>query len=256
MDNPALHNPQFEGSTFFWESGPTGVLLLHGLTATTSEVRMLARHLYGWGYTLSGPLLPGHGTTPGELNRTRWTDWALAAEEAYQKLRANCRRVFVGGESMGAVLALFLASEHPEISGVMCYAPALKLALQPLQVMQMYLAAPFMLSVPKGSIDVSQNWQGYPVNPLKAGIELLKLEKEVTRRLSRIEQPILVVEGRLDTTIDLTSADLICQGVRSTIKSQHMMENSSHVVLLDSELDQISALTLNFMQLAGQDSKA
>ena len=30
-------NPELEGGSFFWKGGETGVLLLHGLTATTAE---------------------------------------------------------------------------------------------------------------------------------------------------------------------------------------------------------------------------
>src|SRR5512142_3213769 len=110
MPDQPLHNPHLEGESFFWEAGPTGVLLLHGLTATTAEVRLLARRLHDRGYTIAGPLLPGHGTTPENLNRTRWIDWVQAAEESYRELSARCTRVFIGGESMGAVAALYLGS--------------------------------------------------------------------------------------------------------------------------------------------------
>ena len=59
----AIFNPELEGGSFFWKGGGTGVLLLHGLTATTAEVRPLAKCLLVEGYTVSGILLPGHGTT-------------------------------------------------------------------------------------------------------------------------------------------------------------------------------------------------
>jgi hypothetical protein len=62
--NSALQNPHLEGDSFTWESGPLGILLLHGFTATTAEVRPLAKLLHQDGYTVSGPLLPGFGTTP------------------------------------------------------------------------------------------------------------------------------------------------------------------------------------------------
>lgn len=100
----ALQNPHLEGHTFTWEAGPVGVLLLHGFTATTSEVRPLARLLLEGGYTVSGPLLPGFGTTPEEANRVRWGNWVEAASLAYQELAGRCSTVFVGGESMGGLL--------------------------------------------------------------------------------------------------------------------------------------------------------
>ena len=114
-------NPELEGGSFFWKGGETGVLLLHGLTATTAEVRPLAKRLLNEGYTVSGILLPGHGTTPENLSQTHREDWIKASEEAYNELKWECSSVIVGGESVGALLALRLASDHPEIKGCLLY---------------------------------------------------------------------------------------------------------------------------------------
>jgi carboxylesterase len=248
MNNPYLKNPQLEGEPFFWEGGPTGVFLSHGLTATAAEVRPMAQRLQAQGYTVAGPLLPGHGTRPEDLNRVRWQEWAQAGEEVYQQLKQRCERVFLGGESAGAVLALYLASEHPEAVAVLTYAPAIKLALRPLDLIRLRLLAPFVASVPKGAIDREDNWQGYKVNPLKGAVQLLKFDEEVIRRLPRIHQPVLIVQGRLDTTVHLTVGEIILGGVSSTVKELHWMEHSTHVVLLDQELDEVMRITLEFMQ--------
>ena len=79
--------------------------------------------LHQQGYTVAGPLLPGHHTRPEDANRYRWRDWVCAVEESYQQLTAHCQRVVIGGESMGALLALYLASEHPEAAATLAYAP-------------------------------------------------------------------------------------------------------------------------------------
>ncbi len=243
-------NPHLPGEAFFWEGGPVGVLLLHGLTATTAEVRPLAHILQGKGYTVAGPLLPGHGTKPEDLNRVTWSDWIWEAEQAYQYLATVCDRVFVGGESTGAVIALYLASQHPEIAGVLNYAPAIQLALDTPDMVRLYAAAPFMEFVPKSNSGGHPRWQGYPVNPLKGVIELVRLGREVRRRLPLIEQPILVVQGRHDTTIDPQSGEIILEGAASEVKELHWMENSTHVVIIDEELEKIGEITLRFMQNA------
>jgi len=51
----------------------------------------------------------------------RWQDWAAAGEEVYRRLQDKCQQVFVGGESMGSLVALHLASQHAEAAGVLCY---------------------------------------------------------------------------------------------------------------------------------------
>lgn len=97
MTKPDIFNPRLRGDPFFWEGGPIGALLVHGFTATTAEVRPFARFLHARGFTVAGPLMPGHGTTPYALNHTPWTAWVQAAEEVYQKLRTCCEMAFISG---------------------------------------------------------------------------------------------------------------------------------------------------------------
>ena len=141
------------------------MLLIHGYTATTAEVRPLARDLHQQGYTVAGPLLPGHNTQPEDANRYRWRDWVRAVEESYQQLAARCQRVVVGGESTGALLALYLASEHPEAAAILAYAPALKLKMGPRQIALIRVLAPFVPYIRKQEMGDDPLWQGYPVYP-------------------------------------------------------------------------------------------
>jgi carboxylesterase len=244
----ALYNPHLEGDAFFWQAGPVGVLLSHGLTATAAEVRPLAHRLHEAGYTVAGPLLPGHGTTPADLNRTPWQDWVRSAEGNYRRLATRCERVFVGGESMGAVAALYLASEHPEAVGVLAYAPIIKLNLGAWDRLRLRLLAPFISTLAKTDWKPCEGWQGYPVTPLRAAMQLLHMEQEVVRRLPRIHQPVLVVQGRLDTTVHPRSGEIIRLGVSSAAVAVHWLEDSCHTVVLDQEFDQVVDLTLSFIE--------
>ena len=63
-----IKNPQLDGNPFFYKGNKVGFLLIHGFTATTTEVRLLADKLHKDGYTVSAPLLPGHMTTPEDMN--------------------------------------------------------------------------------------------------------------------------------------------------------------------------------------------
>lgn len=246
--NPALQNPHLDGRAFSHEAaGPNAVLLLHGFTATCAEVSHLGQVLHQAGYTTLGPLLPGHGDTPEALNKARWQDWIETAEQAYQKLARRYQRVFIAGESNGALITLYLAAQHPEIVGLMTYAPAIKLPLSRLQRLVVHLLAPFVTSVPKRISNDDQVWQGYKVNPLKGVLQILRLQKEVRACLPKINQPILIVQGRQDQTIDPQSAQMIYDRVSSTEKELHWMEQSRHCVLLDKERDQVIRLTLQFM---------
>jgi carboxylesterase len=224
MPDSTLKNPQLDGSAFYWEGGPVGILLVHGLTATAVEVRLFAQRLHDLGYTVAGPLLPGHGSTPAALNRTHWPEWVAEAEQVYLQMAKTCQSIILGGESAGAVIALYLASFHPEAVAVLAYAPAIKLAVSRLQEIELRLAAPFILATPKGDIDREDYWQGYKVNPLKATLQLIQFQKEALKRLPMVEQPLLVVQGRHDTTIHPTAGEIAMQAAGSTVKEMHWME--------------------------------
>ncbi len=249
MTSSQLYNPHIEGEPFLWQSGKTGVLLLHGLTATPAEVIPLGRVLHAAGYTVMGPLLPGHGTTPADLNRVHWRDWVATAEGAYRQLTDMCDRVVVGGESTGAVLALWLAATHPDAAAVLAFAPALKLALSRWDVWRTYLAAPFVAAVPKPGLGGpgSDLWQGYPVNPLRGIIQLFGLQKAVRPRLKDVHQPLLLVEGANDKTIAGECVPVIRAAVQSQVVETHILPQSSHVVILDKEREQAFAITLKFL---------
>ena len=226
------------------------MLLLHGFTATPIEVRSLAERLRDRAYTVAGPLFPGHGTVPEDLNRVRWQDWVDAAEASYRQLAEQCDRVFVAGESMGGVVALYLAAEHSEALGVMVYAPAIELTLSRFRRFVLRVAAPFVPWRPKPGLDEEERWQGYPVDPLRGAGQLLRLQHETRHRLSRIHQPLMVVMARLDTTVDPRAGEIILDGIRSETKELYWMEQSRHVILLGPELDRATDLTLRFMAQA------
>lgn len=246
-DQP-LHNSHLSGEAFFMEGGSVGILLIHGLTATAAEVRLAAEKLNSeYGYTISAPLLPGHGTRPEDMYNVAWEDWAWEAEKAYQHLATLCDEVFVGGESTGGVLALDLARKHVEIKGVLCYAPAIKLPLPRANLVALYTAAPFVSAIPKSTMGTNEYWQGYRMYPLKGVTELIAIGRFMRGKLDEIEQPVLIIQGRNDKTISEDSGDIILEGISSEMKERHWMENSAHVVLLESELPQIIDLTVDFM---------
>lgn len=248
--NQALHNAHLEGDTFLWEGNSIGVLLCHGFTATTSEVRLLGNFLREHGYTVAGPLLPGHGTSPQELNRCRWQDWAAALESAYQDLAARCEKVFVAGESMGGLLSLYLTSQHSEIVAVMTYSAALKLPARFYEIV-IPLFANIVPSIKKKATPpnaADARWQGYMQNPLKAAAELLKLQSVVRGVLPQIEQPILIVQGKLDTSVDATAPGIIYDAVGSVDKHLHWFDQSTHCILIDQEWEDVAHLTLDFLK--------
>lgn len=233
MTNSYFKHPELDGSSFFLqgttppEQAPS-VLLIHGFTATTSEVRPLGEMLNRKGLTVSAPLLAGHGTHPDDLNRTTWQDWYASAEEAYLALRGASESVWVGGESMGGVLALMLAANHPEIAGLLLFAPALKARL----VWAAPIIKHFTSYVKKGDGGPDMAWSGYNVYPTRAMEQLLKVQRQGRTILTQVSQPTLVVMSKQDLSVPISVSALLHKELASHDVKYVILEDSPHVILL------------------------
>ena len=247
MTHPLIKNPHLNGDPFKFFGGTIGVLLVHGLKATPAEMRPLGEFLYGKGFTVFGPLLPGHNTSPGDVNNYTWKSWVVSVEAAYAELARQCESIFIGGESLGALLAIYLAPYHPEIVGILAYAPALKLKMRKIDTFLLYLLAPFIPYLPEKDSGDDLPWRGYQAIPLKGVIELLKLQHQVTPCLEHIRRPILIIQGKLDARVPPDVPEIIHDHVSSVLKEVHWMEKSTHCVVLDKESDSVQEITYRFI---------
>src|SRR5947209_4069951 len=107
---------------YLLEGGRSGVLLIHGLTGTPSEMRFVAKGLHRLGFSVYGMKLAGHCSNADDLLTTGWRDWYQSVDQAADRLLRVVDRLFVGGLSMGALLALEIAIRRPhEVRGIALY---------------------------------------------------------------------------------------------------------------------------------------
>jgi len=233
---PIFQHPELDGKRFtlYGSKYPECALLfVHGFTATTVEVRPIANIFHSKGFTVSGPLLPGHGLSPEDLNLMNWKDWAQSVNDAYMKLKETHETVHVFGESMGALLSLWLASNQPEIKKIFLFSPALVIN----GLWRSKFLWPFKSFIYKKNIDDTMAWQGYNVVPLRAAASLYDFQQIVKRLLPLINTETFVFQGKQDTTIDPESSQLIYDGISSRKKRITRLEESRHCILLDKQLD-------------------
>ena len=99
---------------FFFEAGKRAVLLLHGFTGTSADVRMLGRFLEKKGYTSLAPHYKGHGVPPEELIQTGPDEWWEDVLAGYHQLKeAGYDEIAVAGLSLGGVFSLKLGYNMP-----------------------------------------------------------------------------------------------------------------------------------------------
>ncbi len=103
-----------------------GVLLIHSLGGTPIELRFVAHALSRAGYVVHSPVLSGLAGGTDVSGLSSWKDWYAAVEHAHDELAKECDVILVGGLSAGAMLALKLAAQRPDmVRGLMLFAPTL-----------------------------------------------------------------------------------------------------------------------------------
>jgi carboxylesterase len=244
-------HPHPDPSPFYLSGGPTGVLLIHGYTGAPPEMRLVGDSLHQRGLTVSGPLLPGHGTTPDDMNAQQWTAWTAHVQATLAELQARCETVFVGGLSMGALLTLCLAAHYPELPGIILYSPALRPANWRIHLTPL-IKYVIPLKAKSGGSDLTDPeadlrlWS-YEVDPLFAAHQLLKLIRQVRRLLPQVTCPALVLYSTLDQAIHPSSAPQTYERIGATDKELVTLHHSGHCITVDSEWQEVAQRTYAFI---------
>lgn len=230
--------------------GRIGVLLSHGFTGSPASMKPWAEHLAGRGYAVSVPLLPGHGTTWQEMNRTRWVDWSQELVRAFHELSERVDTVFVGGLSMGGGLALRLAADHPGlVAGLVLVNPAVgsnRMDVKLLPVLKHLF--PSMSGIANDIKKPGVEEHGYSRTPLRAADSMFSGYKALRADLGRITCPVLVFRSTVDHVVDPSSARIILGSVSSEDTREELLENSYHVATLDNDAEDLFEGSASFIE--------
>ncbi len=240
------------GKAFYYEGGADGVLLLHGFTATPGTLRPQGEMLRREGYTVSCPMLPGHGTTIGDMLGKSWADWLACAREEYSRLSRKCSRVAVCGLSMGGALAAILAEEYRP-AGCVFYSPCIRMKQKYACIAK---AAGLFIKVAPGKPapqddpydELGEYNCAYEGTPVSKGYDLWRLTVRARLGMKKIVSPVLILQSELDTTIDRTGARLLYDSVSSEDKKLILLKESRHVCTLGPEREKVNEETSAFLR--------
>lgn len=234
---------------FTFEAGKRAVLLLHGFTGNTADVRMLGRYLQKHGYTCHAPLYKGHGVPPEELVKTGPEDWWHDVIEGYRFLKSQgYEEIAVGGLSLGGVFSLKLGyTENVKAIFTMCAPTTFKSEELMFEGVVKY-AKQYKVLEGKSKEEVAKEIEEFRKTPMKTLSKLQQLNLEVRENLPKITAPIFVIQGRLDDVIYIDSANEIHDSVSSKIKQLKWYEESGHVITLGKEKEQLHKDVLAFLE--------
>jgi len=250
---------QVDLSEFFFDGAWLSALLIHGLTGTPYEMRYLGERLAAAGIRVRGVRLAGHAGAPEDLGGVTYDNWYESVVRGFEELRAYRDPNIVIGLSCGAVLAARLAEDQPEaVAGLVMLAPAFFLPRQQtIALRAISLLGPLTKSIylhnDRGSDIHDQSaariHPSCKLMPLSAPIELLKLSALVRPALGRVAQPTLIMHSVNDHTCPAQkNVDYLMRNLGSANKRAVMLEESYHVITVDSDKERIASEVLGFAQ--------
>jgi carboxylesterase len=238
-------------------------------------MRYIALGLARTGYTVHVPQLAGHCGSADDLRGTGWKDWYDTVEGEHRLMREKCHAVVAGGLSMGAILALHLAAQHPQdVSALALYAPSLWLdgwgipwytSLFSL-ITQKWLAdyVPFAEREPWGIKDLrvralveqaitsgDSSQAGIAALPGSLMLELRWLVRYVKREIGQVRQPALIVHPRHDDRASLRNLNYLQSNLKGLVHTL-VLDDSYHVVTFDRQRQLVLDRTLALVPLLGQ----
>ncbi|MBP2078067.1 alpha/beta hydrolase [Oceanobacillus polygoni] len=234
---------------FTFEAGPRAVLLLHGFTGHTADVRMLGRFLEKKGYTSHAPIYRGHGLPPEELIKSNPDEWWEDVNQALQHLKdLGYEEIAVAGLSLGGVLGLKLAySTSIKAMIPMCAPMFFDNETQLSQGFKAF-SKEFKQLEGKDEATIEREVASLVENSKEVFEGLAKTITEVKNNIDTIYTPTFVVQARQDKMINTDSATYIYENVESDVKELAWYEESAHVITLDKEKEQLHEDIYQFLE--------
>ena len=107
-------------------------------------------------------------------------------------------------------------------------------------------------AAPSGDdLEARRRHPSYPVMPLAAVHELIRLQRRTKHRLRKLTAPILVAHGARDHTARPADAQTIHDSVASPVRELVLYEHSAHIVPVDRDGPALSRRAADFLGRCG-----
>ena len=237
----------------------TAVLMVHGFLGTPHHFEKLPEVLADAGYRVHVMLLPGHGTTPLDLEKTTRDQLLQAVEDSILDLHNMHQQVIVLGHSMGGALSV-LAAKSVQIDGLILAAPLFEVrhhwyyGLHPerwAEIVQPVLRWVYRRpgSRPVLRHEVRKDIATYVWVPTSAAYVAVTLGQQARSEeaLSNLQMPVCVIHGIKDSITSPEASKVAFDAMPSVHKKYILLENSEHLLFWDYERDLVQDVVLEFI---------
>jgi carboxylesterase len=234
---------------FTFEAGQRAVLLLHGYTGNSADVRMLGRYLEKKGYTSHAPIYRGHDQPPEKLIKATPEEWWEDVQNAFRHLEElGYKEIAVAGLSLGGVLGLKLAySQKTKAIITMCSPMFFDNQTQLTEGFQLY-SKEYKQLEGKEEETVEKEVKELMKSSDSSFTRLGAFIESVKNEIDTIYTPTMVVQARQDEMINTDSANYIHDHVEADHKTIKWYEEAGHVITLSKEKDQLHEDVYEFLE--------
>ncbi|MFC1728020.1 alpha/beta hydrolase [Nanoarchaeota archaeon] len=218
---------KLDNGDYLVEGSQTAFLLTHGLAASPYEVKNLADYLIEKNFTVQVVRLAGHGTSLDDLRRTKWEEWYKSYEDAFLELSKD-KRVYVGGTSLGALIALHLAENH-NTAGVISLAAPLHLNDKKAKYAWIFK---YLQKYADRELTEEEGPYYYPTFPVASVAEMVEIARITEKNLDQITEPVLVMQFSNDTRVSTESPEIIYNNIASEKKLLVLVNGTDHVLTM------------------------
>jgi carboxylesterase len=244
-------------------------LLLPGLNGGGLELGQLPSFLKSNGFDTVIPEIKGYlYGSPAD----HYESWFSQIHNALDLLKAEYKTINLAGISMGATLALAVATQRTDISSIALYSPVLRydgwsvprysflldiaysLGIRNWEYSE---REPFGIKNPDLRRRVREKFKSQELSEVGAPLitathlhEAKGLMSYTTKNLDAITSRLLLIQSVEDDTCSVWSAEKILANVKSDLRRVIWLGNSYHIVTIDNEREIVLNETLRFFARA------
>lgn len=247
------------------------VILLHGLCGSQLEMGSIPKQLKRIGCTVITLAIDNYSAS---LTNPRvspnWEEWCAVVESKVARLKEEFKTVSLCGLSMGATLALAVASRSSELLSVVLLSPVLQYDGWSVPWYQKLLTVAYDLGIRNWSYKETEPYgiknfdmrrrvanalekdgvaavgaASIPARHLRAALRMISYVRE---SLPSVRADTLIVHSIDDETASPRNAELILQNIGSEMRKVVWLGDCYHIVTVDNEREIVTNETVMFIK--------
>jgi carboxylesterase len=229
----------------------TAVILVHGFLGAQNNFGELPQRLAAAGFYVKALRLPGHGTTPLDLEKTPSAEMLNYVTEQVRAAKREHNRVFLVGHSMGSTLCVLTAT-FADVDGIVLGAPHFKVThfwwyVLPVETSNLLTSWAVHWVYKSDSFirvrrpEAKEEIVSYRYVPTRSARQLDRLAAHARDPdvLAMVRCPVLVLHGAHDSASSIDASRKAFNAMSSDDKTFVTLENSDHHVYMDYDRDQV-----------------